>query len=306
MASTSNSSPHPVERSEAPWTVKCETYWMLINLKSLPEGVYDKLEEPLLQHGEFKGGMGFLMVVRYSYTPVGTYDELAIVPGNFTVPQPSGTGLPKIPKKAMRICRIYVSQRTTVYNGRLNWNIAKHLARFKFSAPPTAAGQSPPEKLDIAVYPPGTMEGDGVPPFFACTLQPFKWLPSIPFNAKYLPVESSPAQPPVPAAAGQKEAAAAEIQARDDGSGTINPYNTSPQHEDALLAGTDTWCSFAFEASTPRARGCWVTVHEGATQSGERTDETSKYWPRGLRPWAIGGWLEDAQIYIGPPVEWKL
>ncbi|CAI6339724.1 unnamed protein product [Periconia digitata] len=235
----------------------------------------------------------------------GTYDEIIFVPGKFTVPQPL-SGPPKIPKTAMRICRIYVSQRTTVYNGRLNWNIPKHLARFKFSAPPTQAGQSPPKTLDVAVYPPGTMDGDGVRPFFACTLQPFTWVPSIPFNANYLPIDKTPALPPLPEAPAQKKAAAAEVEAGAKNAEQINPYNTSPQHEEALLAGTDKWCTFDFVASAPRLRGCWVTVHEGVKEGRESVDESDQYWPRSIQPWAVGAWLEETELYIGPPVQWKL
>jgi hypothetical protein len=65
----------------------------------------------------------------------GPYDELMLIPGTYTVPSPSATTPFQIPKKALRVSRIYVSQRTTTYNGRLNWNIPKHLARFSFSSP---------------------------------------------------------------------------------------------------------------------------------------------------------------------------
>lgn len=72
---TSQTSPqqHPVERSLAPWTTKTECYWMFIHLGSLPRGVYDGLEESCLEYGEFKGGLGFIMVVRYKDTPVGKF-----------------------------------------------------------------------------------------------------------------------------------------------------------------------------------------------------------------------------------------
>jgi len=43
----------------------------LLNLKTLPKGVYDPLEEPCLEHGEFKGGLGVIIIVRYKNTPVG-------------------------------------------------------------------------------------------------------------------------------------------------------------------------------------------------------------------------------------------
>lgn len=150
------------------------------------------------------------------------------------------------------------------------------------------------------------MDGDGVKPFFACTLQPFRWIPAIPFNSKYLPMSTMPAQPPIPEAEGHKAAVAAELKAREDGSGEINAYNVDPKHEDALLAGTDLWRAFAFDATAPRVRGCWVTVHTGSGQTVGSSDDAGKYWPQGVQPWSVGAWLEDAELTIGSPLEWKL
>ena len=42
------------------------------------------------QSGEFRGGIALLMIVRYRDTPVGPYDELLIVPGQFDVPGSKG------------------------------------------------------------------------------------------------------------------------------------------------------------------------------------------------------------------------
>ena len=159
------------------------------------------------------------MIVRYTSTPVGPYDELMLIPGNFTVPQPSGESF-AIPKKALRIARIYVSQRTTTYNGRLNWNIPKHLARFEFSAPVTKRGETPPEKLTVRVFAPGTEEGDGTPPFFACALQPWKWVPALPVNMNYVPLKMWHVQPPIPEPAGHRRAV--EVELKD--AVKIDPY----------------------------------------------------------------------------------
>jgi hypothetical protein len=64
---------HPVPRSKAPWTLKAESYMLFLNLKELPKGVYDSFEEtwadPAL--GEFKGGLGAVVIIRYTDTPVG-------------------------------------------------------------------------------------------------------------------------------------------------------------------------------------------------------------------------------------------
>lgn len=132
-----------------------------------------------------------------------------LIPGNFSVPK-CPTTPPKVSKSALRIARIYVSQRTTMYNGRLNWNIPKHLARFSFSAPPTPAGQSPPASLMIQVFPPTSEQGDGVAPFFECTLTPWTWVPALPLNTRWLPLSTMHVQPPIPERESRLESAEEE------------------------------------------------------------------------------------------------
>ncbi|OAK97761.1 hypothetical protein IQ06DRAFT_280464, partial [Phaeosphaeriaceae sp. SRC1lsM3a] len=231
---------HPVARAKAPWPLKAESYLLFLNMKELPKGVYDKLEEVWEgeEYGTFKGGLGAVMIVRYSDTPVGPYDELILIPGNFTVPQPSSANSPiKIPKKALRIARIYVSQRTTTYNGRLNWNIPKHLARFSFSSPTSSSSSSSSSlsPLTVRVFPPNSSPGDSTPPFFACTLQPFRWLPAIPVNTSYVPISLLMAQPPCPAAPGQAAAALFEVEQERK----IDAYDISEKNEEAVAAGTE-------------------------------------------------------------------
>lgn len=230
--------------------------------------------------------------------PVGPYDELMLIPGNFTVPQPAD-GPPKIPKKALRIARIYVSQRTTTYNGRLNWNIPKHLARFSFSAPTTAAGASPPQSLSVRIFPPGTSDGDGVSPFFACVLTPWRWVPAIPVNTAYVPLGMMMAQPPCPEPAGRLTAAGFEA----DLSTAIDPYDISAKNEEAVLVGTERWCGVEVKARS-KARGCWVEILP-EKEDGDESREKS-FWPKGVRPWSVGAWMEDGTFDFGVPLEWKL
>jgi hypothetical protein len=66
-------STHPVLRAKAPWSMKAESYLLFLNMKELPKGVYDTLEEVWENDdlGTFKGGLGAVMIVRYSDTPVG-------------------------------------------------------------------------------------------------------------------------------------------------------------------------------------------------------------------------------------------
>lgn len=64
-----------------------------------------------------------VQIVRYTETPVGTYDELVIMPGDFEVPVLSGgsggegEGGKKKVKKNTRITGIWVSQKDTCWNG---------------------------------------------------------------------------------------------------------------------------------------------------------------------------------------------
>ena len=73
---------HPVAPAPAPWKMRTEVYWFFLTLKKLPEGLYDPLEwetegtgikdqEKEGKGGEFKGGLGGIMIVRYKESPVG-------------------------------------------------------------------------------------------------------------------------------------------------------------------------------------------------------------------------------------------
>ena len=56
-----------------------------------------------------------LYLLRYTETPVGPYDELAVMPGYFEYSKGKGEGNKG---KNMRITAIWVSQRDTCYNGK--------------------------------------------------------------------------------------------------------------------------------------------------------------------------------------------
>lgn len=63
-----------------------------------------------------------LNLLRYTETPVGSYDELLMMPGNFETPlaveEGGGKGTGKKAKN-MRITVIWVSQKNTCWNGEL-------------------------------------------------------------------------------------------------------------------------------------------------------------------------------------------
>lgn len=248
----------------------------------------------------------------------GPYDELLLVPGVFRVPTK--------PTTRRRITRIYVSQRETCYNGRHNWNIPKHLARFTFSSP---AGT--PGPLTLAVYAP---DPSAKAPFFSATLTPFRWLPAIPLSTRFLPLSTTLAQPPVPAAAPPPAAgssgpdgdgdggsdAAADANANADASADADAPATDP----ALLCGTQHWRSMPINSYSPATRGMWVTVHAPGTgpyaagagkpsgarlseaETAEAVAEATRWWPVAARPWPVGVWMDGGEMEIPAPVEWKL
>lgn len=113
-----------------PWGCKATAYVLAFyNSPSsgLPRDiVYDPVEAEASsfsspEHaGTYRGGLCMAQVLRYTDTPVGSYDELAILPGYF-----DGAGSEGGKRKDLRITGIWVSQEATLMNGRRNWNIPK-------------------------------------------------------------------------------------------------------------------------------------------------------------------------------------
>ena len=114
-----------------PWTCRATVYVLPFYHSASSTLPLDIVYDPLELHtssfssdketGRYVGGLGFAQIVRYSETPAGTYDELVILPGFF-----SGVGSDGKKYKDSRITGIWVSQETTLMNGRRNWNIPKY------------------------------------------------------------------------------------------------------------------------------------------------------------------------------------
>jgi hypothetical protein len=108
------------------------------------------------------------------------------------------------------------------------------------------------------------------------------------------------AQPPVAAAPGHEQAVK-EVQEGLH----VDDYDTDIKKADAVLVGTQKWRAFDIAAATPRARGCWVDVHE--KKESETVEEGEKgWWPRGIGSWSVGAWLEDCDWKLGEVVEWTM
>ena len=90
-------------------------FWLMLTMKNpLPDNIYDSLTAGTLdqQSNDFKGGIGMVQVIQYHDSPVGPYNELLIIPGNFKVPGGEAKG-----KRKLRISRIYVDSEVSCYNG---------------------------------------------------------------------------------------------------------------------------------------------------------------------------------------------
>ncbi|KAI9806517.1 MAG: hypothetical protein M1833_003704 [Piccolia ochrophora] len=272
MAKSADSSQTPpgIDYAPPPWSCKCSSFWLFVSFSDpLPASVYAPLEASSpstsspTETGRFRGGLGVVQVLRYSDTPVGSYDELCLIPGAFELP---GTK-----EKYNRITRIYVSQKHTCYSGRKAWSLPKHLARFSFSHSSSHDSASSKGPLTVGVFPP---EPTASEPFFSATLQPFAWAPSLPFSSKVLPylgIDDALVQPPLPA---------------------------DPERPE--LVGNSDWLKTEGIMSTRCARGMWVDVKRPSKSVQNDADETVSWWPE-LSPWRVGLWLEDATLTFPCP-----
>ncbi|KAI1172023.1 hypothetical protein F4777DRAFT_23097 [Nemania sp. FL0916] len=251
--------------------------------------------------GEYLGGLSQIQIIRYTEGPVGPYDELIICPGYWAFEKKDDKGKMK-KMKNLRVPRIYVSQKYTCWNGRANWNIPKHLARFEWD-------ESAEGKTSVRVYPHdtarasgnnyGTFPGSspGEKPFFQATFQPMRWAPSFPLSfswMKYVGIDASLVQPPLP-----------------DG----RQSNNSQIGEE--LIGTSRWCKILPELSTRKAVLGWMDMSQSQhdQDSGDDDDdaagssrntsdaEYANFWP-GMRRWNMAFKMENADIVFGEGQHW--
>lgn len=281
-----------ITRAPAPWrcraTVYSAVFWVSSSQAKAPgfkEAAYAPLERGApFGAGSPEGGIGTIMLIRYHDTPVGTYDEMMILPGKFGFEVDVAGKRAK--KSKLRITRIYVSQRNTTWNGRTSgctsggadadWNIPKHLARFDFVE--HADGSA-----DCKVFP---LAEPSATPVFQARFVPTPYLPGLPVSTRaagWLGVDLELAQPPVPA--GESEATPemmAAAREQGDAGGASE------------LAGTDKWCS-----STPYqySAGCkmgWMDLKQA---------DGSNFLP-GARRWAMAIKMPETDLQLGEAAWW--
>ena len=134
------------------------------------------------------------------------------------------------------------------------------MARFEWS-------MSQSGERSVAVYPVDEANGTNTVPFFSATLTPMNWCPNFPISTRYLPLDTTLVQPPLPTG------------------------------EAVYLAGTDTWKLCRLVASAKRAKLIWAEVHS--------PDVEAQHWPQ-VQPWSLGVFLQKGELTIKKPDEFSV
>lgn len=117
----------PIALVPPPWTLTGDIYALVywISGSQAKKFPYDIAYSPLELESQYAdptvsrpiGGMAMIQIIRYHESPVGPYDELAIVPGKFEWIKQGIDGECERGND-YKISRIYVSQKNTCFNGR--------------------------------------------------------------------------------------------------------------------------------------------------------------------------------------------
>ncbi|MCU0326166.1 MAG: acetoacetate decarboxylase family protein [Spirosomaceae bacterium] len=119
----SDNLPKPEKTVAPPWSLKGNGYIFIFKFSRAFVEKFGFLSE--YQTKSFTGFFGTVMLVDYSESEVGPYQELLFVPGMFNLNN----------KKIYSIAKIYVSSYDSVWNGIENWGIPKELADFEVISP---------------------------------------------------------------------------------------------------------------------------------------------------------------------------
>ncbi|ROV92959.1 hypothetical protein VMCG_09014 [Cytospora schulzeri] len=273
-----------VKIAPAPWKCTANVYAVYFysspkskNATDIPIVAYSPLEKESSftspEAGHFAGGVGSFMIVQYSDTPVGPYDELVIIPGAYTyrVQDKSGKWMEK---KNPRATRTYVSQKHTCFNGRNNWNIPKHLARFEWKDLPNGAKQ-------VKVFPFDTSTDQAEvsassTPIFQASFNTIPYLPAFPMSTKWfenLGVNTALVQPPL------------------------------PQGEPKEVAGTEQWCECPMSQYSSKTHIGWFDLRQ-RDDAGALTGLFENFWP-GMKRWQLGLRMDDADLEIPEGEYWR-
>ncbi|RDA88717.1 hypothetical protein CP532_4065 [Ophiocordyceps camponoti-leonardi (nom. inval.)] len=282
----SRPTPDPIQLIPPPWHVTgdvyCLSFWSSSSAaRNLPaEHVFSPLEasDPNFANppgSRPAGGLGMIQIIRYHDSPVGPYDEMLVVPGSFDWVRRRPDGKEELGRNP-RISRIYVSQRQTCHNGRINWGCPKHLARFEWSEDDAAANDENSGAMTVKVFPHDTTgdrsEASPSPvPFFQASFKPVSYAPRFPFATRWLGLlgfNTTIVMPPLPRGAGSQ----------------------------GELPGTDRWCSFLPNQYSRSTRVGWFDLAQ------PENAPYDNFWP-GLGRWQLGFKMEKADVVFDKPLD---
>jgi hypothetical protein len=107
-----------------PWTLRGDGFILFYRLPGLFLETYGFI--PPAVADQFRGGLSAVMLVDYQDCPIGPYQELLFIPGQFMAP-----GWP-LPSLYSTITKIFVSTLDSVTNGQINWGIPKERCDFRW------------------------------------------------------------------------------------------------------------------------------------------------------------------------------
>ncbi|KAH7159848.1 hypothetical protein B0J13DRAFT_539787 [Dactylonectria estremocensis] len=284
-SSSSASTTETIPDAPAPWAMKADVYffsWWMSGKQAkagLPTMAYSPLEAAsdyaAPSSGTPVGGLSMVQILRYKDSPVGAYDELIVVPGSFDYTRDDAQGR-KRKDRNPRISRIYVSQKHTCYNGRKNWGVPKHLARFDWAS--NTDGSTTVKVFPHDMNPQDTAEANASPvPFFQATFKPWRFAPSFPLRTSwldYLGITSTLVLPPL-------------------------PQGTGSQGE---LPGTDRWYKIVPQQYSRRTMVGWFDIAQHRDDNGRLTGDHENFWP-GLGRWQLGMKMENADLALNAAEE---
>jgi hypothetical protein len=108
-----------IPRRAAPWRLSGNAFLLFYRFNESFLSQSGSLPEAL--QGRYKGGPGAILLVDYTQSNAGPYQELLFIPGRFQLGRSEGYS----------VTRIYVSTQISAANGRLNWGLDKRLAHFE-------------------------------------------------------------------------------------------------------------------------------------------------------------------------------
>ncbi|KAJ3746781.1 hypothetical protein DFH05DRAFT_1458992 [Lentinula detonsa] len=295
----------------APWQLKARMWHFLvsplkantINGKSnavFPAGWAAPFQAEPLAEGDFvTGHPGVIMLVQYTESPVGPYDELIYIAGKFSMHKEPNSNETNKAETGFRITRIYVSTKESAANGRRNWNIAKELADFKYTRHSDGS-------WDLAVFPSNPLISETLEtpaevrrpniPFFHISIHPIPMLGSlcIPINFNILGSYFRLLNPPIPNGPPGSSPALVKSNTNSDGSikepkwaalvpgikGKMRLVTYKPKVD----VGSD------LEGEDGRKRKAHLAIADGVN------------FPA-VVPWKMGAYLEGVDMHFDAP-EW--